>query len=306
MDKQNVPDPGVVQHSDKRDSFARISSRVPKAKVAEQTFIRGKLHMLRTHPMVRVHRAATIRTFANRMRDSLALLSPSRPVPGGVGYGVFYQAPYKTGFATGTSIVWDIVCPAIPGGSVSDWLYITATNRSALGVEAFVAYHGQNDTTFNVFDWARADNDHWQLHIPFAELPEYLSAKVANGTELPVLSLVNTTTKTGDGTWTNTVALWNKRTEQWDKVYNFEYASSLAQQLDGWVGSWGPIVETFEDSYEGTNNLGALNTRLAARDTAGNWSPWQLLTPSLSEVRVDNKAFELAFIQANHTWAVVS
>jgi hypothetical protein len=44
-----------------------------------------------------------------------------------------------------------------PGGNVNTWLYLTATNRSGLGVEALVSYDGQNTPHFRVYDWARTD-----------------------------------------------------------------------------------------------------------------------------------------------------
>lgn len=82
------------------------------------------------------------------------VLKTTPPVPGGVGYGFFYTDPgFKTAWGHGTSLAFDIVCPTPPGGNVNTWLYLTATNRSGKGVEAFISYNGQNDTHFKVFDW---------------------------------------------------------------------------------------------------------------------------------------------------------
>ena len=62
----------------------------------------------------------------------------THPRPGGVGEGIFYNPDFKTSWGLGTSFSCDYVCPTPPGGNVNTWLYITATNRSGLGVEAFV------------------------------------------------------------------------------------------------------------------------------------------------------------------------
>jgi hypothetical protein len=94
------------------------------------------------------------------------------PVPGGVGYGMFYKGAFRRAFARGTSFSYEIVCPNPPGGNIDTSLYVTATNRAHKGVEAFVAYQGQDDTRFKVFDWARPRrrSRHWQVDIAFANL----------------------------------------------------------------------------------------------------------------------------------------
>src|SRR4051794_41758362 len=72
----------------------------------------------------------------------------AQPRPGGVGEGFFYTPDFKTSWGLGTSISGDFVCPALPGGNVNTWLYLTATNRSGLGVEAFVSYDSQDTPHF--------------------------------------------------------------------------------------------------------------------------------------------------------------
>jgi hypothetical protein len=39
------------------------------------------------------------------------------PVPGGVGYGMFYTSAFRSSFARGTSFFYEIVCPHQPGGN---------------------------------------------------------------------------------------------------------------------------------------------------------------------------------------------
>lgn len=289
---------------DARDLFAEHTARTPQSADAEAAFVINKMQLLRTHPMAANRRDAELRDLWGRMRNTPVV--PTRPVPGGVGYGMFFSAPFKTAFATGTTISWEIVCPTPPGGNVTDFLYLTATNRSALGVEAFVAYHGQNDTSFNVFDWARPESQRWQTHVPFGNLGNYLLIDNRNGIALQVLPLINTTSEVVSGQWTNDVRLWNHVTSQWDIVYQFVYAATGDSQRTGWVGSWGPIVETFQDAYSATADMGALKTSIATRDIAGAWSPWQPLLSSESDIRIDNKGFQQVFLDPNSSWAVSS
>lgn len=94
------------------------------------------------------------------------------PLPGGVGLGVFYEAGFKLDFDRGAAAEFFVLCPTRLGGSGNSWLYLTATNRASLGVEAFVAYHGQDELRFVVFDWARKDP--WQVDLHFVALGPYL------------------------------------------------------------------------------------------------------------------------------------
>jgi hypothetical protein len=295
-----------TQRGNATERFSAITASTPRSSDAVAAFMASKLHLLRTHPIAPERRTALAQRFGGRMAAAEALpVAPTRPVPGGVGYGVFYNDTFKTAFATGTSISWKIVCPTPPGGNVSDWLYLTATNRSSLGVEAFVSYHGQNDTTFNVFDWARP-GDEWQTHALLADLGEYLSMEVSHGENFQVLQVMNTTLETSPGNWSNQVHLWNFPQSRWDLIYQFDYAADLAKQTTGWVGSWGPIVETFQDAYSGTSPMGSLDASVATRDAGGNWSNWAPLTSAETDIRTDNKGFVLSFIDPNFTWVVTS
>ena len=299
-----------TQRGNAIERFSELTATTPRSSDAEAAFMASKLHLLRTHPVEpkdlgrRVELSARFRT---RMMAAEALppVAPTRPVPGGVGYGAFYKDAFKTAFQTGTSISWKIVCSTPPGGNVSDWLYLTATNRSSLGVEAFVSYHGQNETTFNVFDWARP-GDEWQTHILFADLGEYLSTEASHGEDFQILQVMNTTLESSPGAWSNQVHLWNFPQSRWDLVYQFDYAADLAKQTTGWVGSWGPIVETFQDAYSGTSPMGALDASVATRDAGGTWSNWDPLLDTQSDIRTDNKGFVLSFLDPNFTWVVTS
>jgi len=228
----------------------------------------------------------------------------SGPVPGGVGYGLFYENAFKTGFAQGTSLYLDIVCPTAPGGNVNTWLYLTAMNRAGRGIEAFVSYFAQTQPRFKVFDWARSD--HWQVDLAWSALGSYVGNLSAHGRSFQTIGVWNTTFQIAAGQWRNEAWLRNRAAGRWDLIYRFDYAGTQAEQTGGFVGSWGPIVETFQDAYDQTNPMGALNTMLIGRNSAGVWGSWRLLGASESYTRVDNKGFELSFRDPNYAFVVTS
>jgi hypothetical protein len=117
---------------------------------------------------------------------------------------------------------------------------------------------------------------------------------------------MNVTSQTHPNRWYNQVWLWNHGAGRWDLVYQYDYSATLTDQQTGWVGSWGPIIETFQDSYQGTYPLGALSTQLIGRDSGKQWGAWHFLALSDSYVRTDNKGFNLLFCDPNYSWAVNS
>lgn len=88
-------------------------------------------------------------------------------MPGGVGYGFYFNSNFVNDFTTGTSITYDIICPTTPGGNVSTFLYLTSTNRAAKGVEALISYKGQDELSFKVFDWARIGTEPWVVSMTY-------------------------------------------------------------------------------------------------------------------------------------------
>jgi hypothetical protein len=233
-----------------------------------------------------------------------ASLKKAPPVPGGVGYGMFYTAAFRTAFSRGTSLYYEIACPTPPGGNVNTWLYLTSTNRAQKGVEAFVSYQGQSDTRFKVFDWARPDQ--WQTNIPFSQLGPYLRNQISHGLPFQILPVWNSTYEIAAGRWRNEVLLYNRAAARWDLIYRFDYNSTPAEQIAGWVGSWGPIVETFQPTYSGTNLMGSLHTMLIARNAAGDWGSWGVLTAAQSTIRNDGLGFVPAFLDPNYSFVVKS
>jgi len=231
---------------DHQSAFAAISAKTPVDEAFRSAFLRNKLL--------------------------------TQPRPGGVGEGFFYTPGFKTNWGLGTSFSCDFVCPASPGGNVNTWLYLTATARSGLGIEAFVSYNGQDTPHFRVFDWARSDA--WQTDIPFTLLANYLSTIPAHGYQCPVLSVWNGTWSIGANQYRNQALLYNHARGGWDLVYQYDYAATDAQQKTAWMGSWAPIVETFQSLYAETNQMGALGAQLVSSDNNGVWGSWGPLSPS--------------------------
>ena len=304
--------------ADKQSKFARLTRAAPTEPDSERVFLASKLEMLRTHPYLSdkdrgeaesrmAHflglesREALEQRVAPRPSRKSAKKSP--PVPGGVGYGLFYTDPFRASFVAGTAFYYEIACPLQPGGNVNTWLYLTAMNRAQRGVEAFVSYQGQNDTRFKVFDWARSDQ--WQTNIPLADLTDYLRSTIAHGTPLQVLLVFNVTLQTGPNQWSNVVFLHNRAVDGWDLIYQFDYPSTIAEQTTGFVGTWGPIVETFQNPYQNTDSLGFLNALLFSADANGQWDG-SVLTSAQSTLRNDGQGFTPLFLDANYSFVVTS
>jgi hypothetical protein len=268
---------------DARRAFAKITSDTPRDEEAERAFFAAKIHIVRTHPRLdRYQRGSAYAELVERVgHQRLHDAEAKGPVPGGVGYGFFYDDPFKQGFAQGTSLYWEIVCPNPPGGNVNTFLYLTAMNRAAKGVEAFVSYNGQNEPHLRVFDWARSDN-------------------------YQTLGVWNSTYQISATQWRNEALLWNRSANRWDLFYRYDYAATQADQTAGFTGSWGPIVETFQPNYLGTERLGGLSTMLITRSESGAWGTWQLLSATDSWVRTDNVGFNTLFLDPNYALVVHS
>jgi hypothetical protein len=322
----NMPDSAYLRptpppnrpHSSLQDvqaHFAELTAKTPVDEASREAFIHSKLLLAHTHPTFDLaSRDIAVNGLIDRLgadarRAFSQLTQPglqeaNAPVPGGVGYGLFYENGFKAGWGRGTALAFDIVCPTPPGGNVNTHLYLTATNRSGMGVEAFVSYDGQDDTHFRVFDWGR--DDHWQTDIPLAGLTNYLKAEVAHGQSYQVLPVWNGTSLVGGSNWRNQVLLYNHARAGWDLVYQYDYSATDAQQKTGWVGSWAPIVETFQSTYTQTEPMGALATQLVGTDAEGEWGNWALLGAPQASVRTDNVGFHLVFLDPNYAFTVRS
>jgi hypothetical protein len=306
-----IPTPGrpmPTKVKDERRTFARITKETPRDERAELAFVASRAHMIRTHPgLRRSGRAQAYAALAERVGHEVAAAAEDRdtaPVPGGVGYGLFYTTAFKSAFDGGTSMYFEIACPTPPGGNVNTWLYLTGMNRAGLGIEAFVSYFAQDEAHFKVFDWARSD--HWQVDTPFGSLGSYLDTVTAHGTAYQVIGVWNSTFQISSTQWRNEAWLWNRAANRWDLIYRYDYAATNADQTGGFTGSWGPIVETFQNPYYCTNRMGELNTMLISRNAAGVWGSWQLLAAADSYVRTDNVGFIQVFLDPNYSLIVDS
>jgi hypothetical protein len=314
------PFPMEGEVADKQSQFAKQTRAARTDQESVRVFLASKLEILRTHPGLSdderaLAEAAMARTLKLDSREALerrvarpagkkAGKQETPPVPGGVGYGMFYTNAFRTSFVRGTSFYYEIVCPHQPGGNVNTWLYLTAMNRAQRGVEAFVSYQGQNDTRFKVFDWARSDQ--WQTNIPFANLTDYLRSTVSHGYGFQVLLVWNSSYEIGQNRWRNEVLLHNRAANRWDLIYRFDYDSTTAEQTTGFTGTWGPIVETFQTQYQNTRWLGFINTMLIPRNAQGQWGSWALLTAGQSTIRNDGQGFSPLFLDPNYTFVVKS
>lgn len=230
------------------------------------------------------------------------------PVPGGVGYGAYYTSTFQNDFTTGTTLFYNIICPTVAGGDVSNYLYLTSTNRAAKGVEAFISYYSQNNLQFKVFDWARYPSAPWQVTLNYSDLSDYLEDLTIQGAYRQSVTVYNRTVQTSSTQWTNVVWLKNYTTNSFDQIYIYTYDATLSDQRDSHYGSWGPIVETFQDYYYmDTNIIGFYYIQLSSKNTAYNNSTWEnleLLTVSKSNMTSASFGFEVVFKAPNSTYAV--
>lgn len=95
--------------------------------------------------------------------------------------------------------------------------------------------------------------------------------------------------------------LRNPALETFDLIYDHEYGATVAHQQDGWDGSWGPIIETFQNRYSGTEELGFADFSVATR-RGDEWGPWERLSPADTYVAQDDTGFRMLYLEPNHTF----
>ena len=222
---------------------------------------------------------------------------------GGVGYGFTYDSTFKTNYATGVNISYDIICPTTAGGNNTNYLYLTTTNRAAKGVEAYISYYGQNKLEFVVFDWAQPEGSRWQVHIDYDNLGGYLKTKAIHGVSRQYLTVQSKTELISGNTWRNAVFL-QKADWSYDLVYSYTYTATLAEQQISGGAWWGPIVETFQSRYSNLNVMGFNNTYCTSADSSGTWSSWKLLSTSQATIRNDSLGFNVSFLDPNYGFGV--
>lgn len=180
-----------------------------------------------------------------------------KETPGGTGYGYYFYANALL-WTNSTIADYYVVAPTFAGGTVS-YLYLTSTCRAQLGTESLIAYEGNNEAQFWIYDWddvsTNAANP-WPVMIDLpTSNPQYLTMRpdefaitrqmvhIRNGTYY--LGVTNSLYG-----WENQVMLFNFSRSNWDIVYSHAYtttnlASNLYPDGQSATGFWGPIVETF-------------------------------------------------------------
>jgi hypothetical protein len=290
---------------DARAAFRRLASKAKPDPHFHEAFVKHRHHIAATHPFLSAHQRRSAVSELQASSPTVRSIPEDPPIPGGIGYGMYYTETFRAAFSEGTALYWEIVCPSEVGGNVTDYLYITAMNRASLGVEGLVRYNGAAEPGFVVFDWSLSDGSRLQPEVKFSAMGSYLRQDNAHGAGYQVLPLMNMTYQADDNNWTNQVWLLNHDTDRWDLTYQHTYAAAADAQHGDFVGSWGPIVETFQDAYNGTNGIGALNTQLSTH-LNGQWGIWSNLRQADSQPRVDNKGFLPVFLDPNTSWVIKS
>lgn len=225
---------------------------------------------------------------------------------GYVGFGIIYEDAFRTQFATGAMLQWEVVFPDRAGGNLVDYLYLTAMNRAALGLEAHISFCGQDEPTFEVFDWARPDGQRNQVSCRVASLPDFVYEREVGGTRYRVLGILNTTVELQPGRWRNEAHLFSASAQEYRLQYGFDYDATLPQQHGGENGWWGPVVELFTPPLRGTRPMGCADAFAKHRDANGVWSDWVLLSAANSRIRDDDVGCQQQLLDPNHSFIVTS
>ncbi len=298
--KEYVYDPVKGNYAPVVDTTQKISEMTEKTAPREdelKAFRRKRVDLLRESPSLseeeKEKRITNLEGLGKMQKPKKH--AGNLPVPGGVGFGTFYRDG-QLGFTRSAKLHHHIICPATAGGDNNDYLYLTATNRTAKGVEAFVLYYKQEAARFRVFDWARPEADHWQVVIENTQLQPYLGVLAGR----PYVGVVNSTDLLQGTTWRNSVMLFNNHTNNYDEIYRFDYTlASNTEQHDAHYGSWAPIVETFQPNYgPSLNPMGCFYTYIFL-DNAVN-----TLYDSNTVLRNDNVGIESFNVQPNHSYLV--
>jgi hypothetical protein len=143
--------------------------------------------------------------------------------------------------------------------------------------------------------------------LPYSSLSNYIHNVTINGVSRPVIGVQHRTQISSGNTWYNAVWLQNITASTYDLIYSYFFTSSTAEQKgDGTNAEWGPIVETFQNSYQGTNPMGFQNFYCESFNSSGTGSGWALLSSSQSYIRNDGVGFSTSYLAPNYTFIAVS
>ena len=202
------------------------------------------------------------------------------PLPGGVGYGTYYKEEALR-FSKHSVLYYRIVTLSSIGSAKNQWLYLTSTNRSPKGVEAYVSYHQEDEPDFRIFDWSKDGASRFALSLPYSKLAKYLVPHSAKGTEYRTIFVANSTRRTGIKTWKNEAMLYNEKAQAYDLIYSNDY--ELPPEIEHDYHWWGPIVETFEPFPYPTNEIGFFDAQILQDGAAP-----RLLTDDLTYLKADH------------------
>jgi hypothetical protein len=212
------------------------------------------------------------------------------PVPGGLGAGTLYRQGSLQVASRAELYTQMIVHPE--GIAVPNWIFTTATNRTELTVEVVGMYIGTG-ASLGVFDWSclpgyQCPNGStvpsWQWTRDLNDLSCYYRVSDdGGGHPHNLLSYVNRSHRRGNGNappaptpnWTNSVLLLNRCTDEWDLVYSHAFRADQRDcSAENSCGSWGPIIETFNETPQpATRELGFLGSALRYDNKVSSLGP---------------------------------
>jgi hypothetical protein len=219
---------------------------------------------------------------------------PHSGTGGDVGYGLIYRYDKLT-FQNSTALFYYATSAPKITDPRNKWLYLTATNHSPKGVEAFLYYRGNDESRFAIVDWSI---EKWVLCLPHDALVEYVKNKTVGGQQYQTIYIVNSTRRVAATSWTNEVLLYNEKTKYYDLIYSSKYGLSGGEEP--W--HWGPIVETFDKFPYPTSDLGFFDAQIM-QDS----NPIRPLIPADTYCRNDypGNGFELVFGGATQHYSFV-
>ena len=103
---------------DHQSAFAAISAKTPVDEAFRTAFLQNKLLIAHTHPGLDITaRDQAIAVLVDRLGREAAADMLTRPRPGGVGEGIFYNPDFKTSWGLGTSFSCDMCAQCHPAAT---------------------------------------------------------------------------------------------------------------------------------------------------------------------------------------------
>ena len=272
------------------------TEKYPPSGEAQKAFYQHRIKQVEASTLRTERKESILQDMRRSVEEVDSASAELPPIPGGVGYGVYFNED-SLKFVNSSVLSYRIVTVPELGAELNEWLYLTSTNRSPKGTEAFVSYHQQENPTFTVFDWSKEGSARWSLRMPFSELGPYLKKHIADGQEFDTIYVMNSTRRLDGTRWTNDVLLQNEQTGELDLVYSHEYNLAENEEEDGL--DWGPIVETFPPFPNETTPIGFFTARLQQDDGEP-----RLLGADDTHLRTEDPGFSVTHFMPNHSFIV--